>query len=79
MKIYVLIPVFNESSNIERLAANLIDGFKNYSTTFVFINDGSKDDSVQKLNQYFRESDYKIINYLENKGPGFVSIQDLNG
>jgi len=71
MKIYILIPVFNESSNIERLAANLIDGFKNYSTTFVFINDGSKDDSVKKLNQYFKESDYKIINYLENKGPGF--------
>ena len=66
---YVLIPLFNESPNVELLAANLLQApFE--SKYFVFVDDHSTDDTVSKLTQCFSGVDHTVIEKDENYGPG---------
>jgi undecaprenyl-phosphate 4-deoxy-4-formamido-L-arabinose transferase len=68
----VVIPVFNESENLEqlyqRLIATLDKGAKSYE--IIFINDGSRDDSYQQLNalQKRRPKQIRIIHFNGNFG-----------
>lgn len=68
----VVIPVYNESENLEqlyqRLIATLDKGVKSYE--IIFINDGSRDDSYQQLNvlQKRRPKQIRIIHFNGNFG-----------
>lgn len=68
----VVIPVYNESENLEqlyqRLIATLDEGAKSYE--IIFINDGSRDDSYEQLNalQKRRPKQIRIIHFNGNFG-----------
>ncbi len=68
----VVIPVYNESENLEqlyqRLIATLDEGAKSYE--IIFINDGSRDDSYEQLNalQKKRPKQIRVIHFNGNFG-----------
>lgn len=67
--ISLILPVYNESPNIKPLYQRLKKCFplKNYE--FVFINDGSKDDTFLKLQKLHQQDKrIKIINFSRNFG-----------
>lgn len=51
MKVSVVIPVYNEAKSLVELHTRLVKTFSqtNYQTEFIFVNDGSKDDSSAVL------------------------------
>ena len=71
-KVSLLVPVYNVSSFIEKCAHSLFN--QTFSDIeFVFVNDATPDDSIEKLiqviNQYpERKSQVKIINHSFNRG-----------
>jgi dolichol-phosphate mannosyltransferase len=69
--IYFLVPVYNESPNIAGLAAGLINVLPGKDKHIVFVNDGSTDDTSEKIEQYFLGSPYTLLVNQINSGPGF--------
>ena len=72
MKLSLICPCYNESDNIEafyKTCADVLDG-KVESYEFVFVNDGSRDDTWDKLLCIFEESDknIKLVNFSRNFG-----------
>ncbi|MBT8324228.1 MAG: glycosyltransferase family 2 protein [Winogradskyella sp.] len=67
----VIIPVFNESSNLDELYQRLTDTLKSITDSYeiIFINDGSTDNSASKILE-FAELNEKIfyINFSRNFG-----------
>ena len=43
LKLLIIIPAYNEASNIERVVDNLIENYSQYD--YVIVNDGSSDDT----------------------------------
>ena len=70
MQIYFLIPVFNESLNLGLLYENLIDSMKENDKYFLFVDDCSTDDTVNKIHDLFGKEKYHIIKKQKNQGPG---------
>ncbi len=71
MKLSVIIPIYNESQNIQKLVNRLNSVFVklNVTTEFVFINDGSKDDSIDIIKNLSKDdSKIKYINFSRNFG-----------
>lgn len=68
---YVL-PVFNESAGIEAFYKELTKAVgknKKYNFEFIFINDGSRDDSLAKLRTFHKKDKrVKIVNFSRNFG-----------
>lgn len=69
-----MFPVYNESLNIPRVIQDLerleeIVAPVSTETNFIFIDDGSTDDTVAQLNQAGR-SNLKVISHASNQGPG---------
>lgn len=71
-KIDILIPCFNESAVIEGSCERLLTALKglNYSFQFIFVDDGSGDDTVAKLLKFKSETDVpvKILELSRNFG-----------
>lgn len=71
--ISIVIPVCNEEKGIkkfvdERLMPSL-DKIKNYSFEFVFVNDGSKDKTVEILQEYAaKNKNIKVVSLVRNFG-----------
>ena len=55
MKLSLVIPCYNEEGNVEKFfdEVNKVFGGKVADYEFVFVNDGSKDKTYQKLKQLF--------------------------
>ncbi len=71
MKISVIIPIYNESANIRKLVERLNNVFSqiNNSTEYIFINDGSKDNSIEIVKELALSDDkIKYINFSRNFG-----------
>jgi dolichol-phosphate mannosyltransferase len=73
-KIHFVIPVFNESLNIPCVLKDLdrleeIVAPASTQTQFLFIDDGSTDDTVSQLTKIER-SNLKVISHPNNQGPG---------
>lgn len=72
--IFFVFPVYNESLNIPRVVQDLnrleqiVDSVSK-ATQFLFIDDGSTDDTVAQLNKTGR-SNLKVISHAYNQGPG---------
>lgn len=70
-KMTVIVPVFNESDSIERIASTFNDYFKKSTTKskVLFIDDGSTDDSFKKIEVICKNnSDFEYLKFKENCG-----------
>ena len=72
--LYVVIPVFNESANIDRLCRGLKD-IKSlldheFETRYVIVNDGSTDDTVPRFQGNALGDSLVILNHEVKQGPG---------
>lgn len=68
--LYFLIPVYNEEMNIADLSENLINVLPDEDKFFVFVDDGSKDSTIEVIRSSFPKDTVHIITKPENKGPG---------
>lgn len=65
----VIIPVYNESANVTKIHASLIEAIGDHITEFVFVNDGSRDNSVDTIRALQRSDDrVRLIDFSRNFG-----------
>jgi len=81
-KISILIPAYNEQAVLEKLYSRLgklANDNKNYAFEFLFINDGSKDDTLEIIKSY-AEIDTRVayINLSRNFGKEIAMIAGLD-
>lgn len=71
-KISVVIPMYNEEAVIEecyKRLKNILISLKNYSYEMIFVNDGSKDKTLELLEEIAKQDDnVKIISFSRNFG-----------
>ena len=81
-KISIIIPAYNEEESLpflyERLE-RLMDSIKNYEFEILFINDGSKDNTLNLIKEY-REKDSRIsyVDFSRNFGKEIGMIAGLD-
>ncbi|MBQ7646652.1 MAG: glycosyltransferase family 2 protein [Clostridia bacterium] len=79
----VLIPAYNEESNLlplhERLCSALAETEKNYDLEFLFINDGSRDNTLKILKE-MREKDKRVsyVSFSRNFGKETAMIAGMD-
>ncbi len=69
IKFSIVIPVFNESKNIENLVLEIINSlseYKNYE--LIIVEDGSKDDSLKVIKNIQKKHTIKLIQHNKNLG-----------
>jgi dolichol-phosphate mannosyltransferase len=73
-RIYIVIPVFNESENVEKLCRSLMDLRKvvesEFITQYVIVDDGSSDDTITQFNCNGFSNSLIILQHEVNIGPG---------
>ena len=68
-KLTIILPIYNESSNIPILFAALQEVLQPYHYEIIAVNDGSKDDSFEQLKKLCSENkNIKAINFEKNFG-----------
>ena len=70
MNLYFLIPVFNESANLDLLSESLKRVLEGERKFYLFIDDKSTDDTIEKIYRLFQSESYHIISKDRNLGPG---------
>lgn len=70
MKLYFLIPVFNESVNLDLLSDSLLSTLPEERKFYIFVDDKSTDDTIRKIHSLFQSEPYHIIEKEINQGPG---------
>ena len=85
-KLSFVVPCYNEEKNISLFYNNVLENFKNskYDIELVFINDGSKDNTLLELKKLAELNDFeiKIINFSRNFGKDagiYAGMQNLTG
>jgi glycosyltransferase involved in cell wall biosynthesis len=77
-KISILIPAYNEQAVLERLFArlgNLANDNKNYDFEFLFVNDGSRDRTLEIIKDYADKDDrIAYVNFSRNFGKEIAMI-----
>lgn len=71
MKVSFIVPCYNESKNIKLFYDDVVKSFKDkYKVELIFINDGSKDNTLEELKSLLKEKifEIKIINFSRNFG-----------
>lgn len=71
MQLSIIIPIYNEQGNIDRLINRLkgVINQLNVTCEYIFINDGSKDDSINIIKNLAKlDSSVKFINFSRNFG-----------
>lgn len=71
MKVSFIVPCYNESKNIKLFYDDVVKSFKDkYKVELIFINDGSKDNTLEELKTLLKEKifEIKIINFSRNFG-----------
>ncbi|SHK10431.1 glycosyltransferase family 2 protein [Chryseobacterium polytrichastri] len=71
-KISIVIPAYNEEGNVAMIHQKIkevFEGLSNYDFEIIFVNDGSRDNTQQKLEQLSQEfSEVKFIEFSRNFG-----------
>jgi glycosyltransferase involved in cell wall biosynthesis len=67
MELSLVISVYNEEENIEPLIKQIDQSLKDIDYEVIFVNDGSRDATVDKINQ-FASHRYKILDFYTNYG-----------
>ncbi|MEO6509311.1 MAG: glycosyltransferase family 2 protein [Patescibacteria group bacterium] len=63
----VLVPVYNEEDNIQPLIDRLLPMLKKYTYELIFIDDGSKDNTVNQIKAITKENDsIKLLSFSRN-------------
>jgi dolichol-phosphate mannosyltransferase len=76
----VVIPVLNESKNIEVLAQNLLQLNLEISLEIIFVNDGSVDNTKEILDRLSKEfSEVRAIHFSRNFGQHAAIMAGLDG
>lgn len=72
MKLSFVVPCYNEEGNIKMFYQDVIKHFKNskYEIELIFINDGSRDNTILELKKIVKFNDFniKVINFSRNFG-----------
>jgi glycosyltransferase involved in cell wall biosynthesis len=71
MDLSIVVPVYNEVENVERLALEIVSSLKplNLSSEILFVNDGSVDGTTEKLNELSKKiPNFKAIHLRKNFG-----------
>ena len=80
MSVSVVIPFFNEESNVNKLLDELIYNFNEQKITFelILVNDNSTDNTLKKLKIFEdKYKEIKIINNIQNVGQSFSLIKGI--
>ncbi|HLL61129.1 MAG TPA: glycosyltransferase family 2 protein [Candidatus Nitrosocosmicus sp.] len=65
----IIIPVYNEEDGIDPLMSRIIPVLNAYNYELIFVDDGSKDKTFQKLKGYTSKNDrIKVISFVRNFG-----------
>jgi dolichol-phosphate mannosyltransferase len=65
----ILVPVFNEEENVEHFLERLLPVIKQYPHEVIFIDDGSRDQTVHKLKTHaHHDSSIKLLSFSRNFG-----------
>ena len=71
MKTLCVIPVFNEDTKLISLINQIkINEYKNYGLKYIFINNGSTDNSLNII----KKNNIKLLNLKKNMGVGYALI-----
>ena len=67
--ISIIIPIYNEATNLEILAKKISLSLKSYNYEVIFINDGSVDESLNILNNIVKNNNnFLCVNFKRNYG-----------
>ena len=67
--ISLIIPIYNEATNLEVLTKKIILSLKNINYEVIFINDGSVDESLNILNNIIKSNNnFLCVNFKRNYG-----------
>ena len=85
-KLSFIVPCYNEEKNISLFYSNVLENFKSskYEIEIVFINDGSKDNTLLELKKLtkFKDFEIKVINFSRNFGKDagiYAGLQNSTG
>lgn len=87
MKLSLVVPCYNEQDNVELFYEECVKAFKNvdYDYEFVFVNDGSRDKTLEKLKKLYNEkleSNITVVSFSRNFGKEsaiFAGIKNSTG
>ncbi len=74
----IIFPLYNEQHRLNKLFSQIIKqkNFKKKNTEFIFVNDGSNDESLNMIIDFISKNKQKIniklISYNKNQGKGFA-------
>lgn len=73
MRLSLVIPCYNEQDNVEKFYQETVKALKNesFDYEFVFVNDGSKDNTLKALKKLYdekKESNIKVLSFSRNFG-----------
>ena len=74
----IIFPLYNEQHRLNKLFSQIIKqkNLKKKNTEFIFVNDGSNDESLKMISDFISKNkkniDIKLISYNKNQGKGFA-------
>ena len=68
MKLSIIIPVYNEEGNITKLNEKIIKELNDLDYELIYINDGSKDKTLNKIKEIATQDNIKYISFSRNFG-----------
>jgi glycosyltransferase involved in cell wall biosynthesis len=73
----IVIPLYNEERRLPKTAGQIFDFFRtqNRPVEIIFVNDGSKDRTVEILEEYKKAHEFRVVSYDENRGKGYAVKQ----
>ena len=66
--ISLIIPIYNEEENIQKLNSSIKEALNNINYEVIYVDDGSKDKSFEKLKELSNDEKVKIIKFSRNFG-----------
>jgi dolichyl-phosphate beta-glucosyltransferase len=70
-----IFPIYNEEKRLKSLFKNINKYEKKYNgSEFIFVNDGSKDKSLEHIVDFIKDKNkrYKLVSYKKNMGKGYA-------
>lgn len=77
MKISIIVPVFNEETHLRNVFEYLMKSPSNIEREFIFVDDCSKDKSLEILKELNLTHSFKLIKQDKNQGKGAAIIRGI--